>query len=189
MLALALACITLVARSAPGQIILSPSAAATNHTPTLAVSENATPATNQLQDARALAQKSEQIRTACINGRRRICGKVLQIVSEGLVVESGYTNLLRPELSRSWVAPGNVTSSLPPNLVEQNTPGSGCVGLVFVTDIPKKPAVKAYDYVMLEAYPAGQYVYTPVPTVKKTIRRFSVGLVTAVQLNLDAGDK
>jgi len=34
---------------------------------------------------------------ACIEGRRRICGKVLQIVPEGLVVESGYVGLLRPE--------------------------------------------------------------------------------------------
>lgn len=166
-----------------------PLAAATNAAPALAVSETATATTNQPQDARALAQKGEAIRTACINGRRRICGKVLQIVPEGLVVESGYTNLLRPELSHSWLAPGNVTSSLPPNLVEQNSPGAVCVGLVLVTDIPKRPAVKAYDYVIFQVYPAGQYDYVPVPTVKKIIRRFSVGLATAVQLNLAAGEK
>jgi hypothetical protein len=61
--------------------------------------------------------------------------------------------------------------------------------LVMVTDIPKKPAVKPYDYVILEAYPAGQYLYAPVPNVKKNIRRFSVGLLTAVKLNLDAARK
>ena len=168
---------------------LMPLAAATNAAPALAVPDTATTTTNQPQDARALVQKAEEIRTACINGRRRICGKVLQIVPEGLVVESGYTNLLRPELSHSWLAPGNVTSSLPPNLVEQNSPGAVCVGLVLVTDIPKRPVVKAYDYVIFQVYPAGQYDYVPVPAVKKIIRRFSVGLATAVQLNLAAGEK
>jgi hypothetical protein len=188
-LAFVLAMMAFIARPAMGQVMSSPSQTATNAAPALIVSDTTTIASNQLQDARLLGQKTEEIRTACISGRRRICGKVLQIVPEGLVVESGYTNLLRPELSHSWLAPGNVTSSLPPNLVEQNSPGAICIGLVLVTDIPKRPAVKAYDYVILQAYPAGQYNYVPVPTVKKTIRRFSVGLATAVQLNLAAGEK
>jgi hypothetical protein len=188
-LAFVLAMMAFIARPAMGQVMSSPSQTATNAAPALIVSVTTTIASNQLQDARLLGQKTEEIRTACISGRRRICGKVLQIVPEGLVVESGYTNLLRPELSHSWLAPGNVTSSLPPNLVEQNSPGAICIGLVLVTDIPKRPAVKAYDYVILQAYPAGQYNYLPVPTVKKTIRRFSVGLATAVQLNLAAGEK
>jgi hypothetical protein len=188
-LAFVLAMMAFIARPAMGQVMSSPSQTATNAAPALIVSVTTTIASNQLQDARLLGQKTEEIRTACISGRRRICGKVLQIVPEGLVVESGYTNLLRPELSHSWLAPGNVTSSLPPNLVEQNSPGAICIGLVLVTDIPKRPAVKAYDYVILQAYPAGQYNYVPVPTVKKTIRRFSVGLATAVQLNLAAGEK
>src|SRR5664279_4282929 len=186
-LALVLAVMVSIARPAMGQVM--PLAAATNAAPALAVSETATATTTQPRDARALAQKAEEIRTACINGRRRICGKVLQIVPEGLVVESGYTNLLRPELSHSWLAPGNVTSSLPPNLVEQNSPGAVCVGLVLVTDIPKRPVVKAYDYVIFQVYPAGQYDYMPVPALKKIIRRFSVGLATAVQLHLAAGEK
>ena len=186
-LALVLAVMVFIVPPAMGQLM--PLAAATNAAPALAVPDTATTTTNQPQDARALVQKAEEIRTACINGRRRICGKVLQIVPEGLVVESGYTNLLRPELSHSWLAPGNVTSSLPPNLVEQNSPGAVCVGLVLVTDIPKRPAVKAYDYVIFQVYPAGQYDYVPVPAVKKIIRRFSVGLATAVQLNLAAGEK
>ena len=154
----------------------------TAHAP--AVSPSPAPAAPSV-DAAAVA-RSEKIRAACIEGRRRICGKVLQILPEGLVVESGYVGLLRPELSRSWVAPGTVSVSLPPNLVEEKIPGSVCVGLVMVTDIPKKPAVHPYDYVILEAYPAGQHLYAPVPNVKKNIRRFSVGLLTAVKLNLDA---
>jgi len=161
------------------------SANATNHAGNApAVSQAPAPATPRT-DA-AMVARSEQIRAACIEGRRRICGKVLQILPEGLVVDSGYVGLLRPELTRSWVAPGTVSVTRPPNLVEEKIPGSVCVGLVMVTDIPKKPAVKPYDYVILEAYPAGQYLYAPVPNVKKNIRRFSVGLLTAVKLNLDA---
>jgi len=176
--------IALAALSASAQVILSSSAAATNHTPTLAK-----PATNQVQNNKALEDKSEQIRTVCINGRKRICGRVLEITSAGLVVDSGYLSLLRPELSRSWVAPSTVSAERPPNLIEAATPGSVCVGLVFLTDIPKKPAVKLYDYIIIEAYPAGEYVYAPVPDVKKTIRRFSGGLMTAVKLNLEAAEK
>lgn len=153
------------------------------------ISENSNSTTNQIQDARALAEKAEQIRAACVNGRRRVCGRVLQIVPAGLVVDSGYTDLLRPELSQSWVAPGTVSAGRPPNLVEEKIPGSVCVGLVFLTDVPKRPAVKAYDYVILEAYPAGQYVYAPVPDVAKTIRRFSAKLEGALQLNLAAAEK
>ena len=102
------------------------------------------------------------------------------------MVDSGYTNLLRPELSRSWVARGNVTASKPANLVEEDRPGAVCVGWVFVTDIPKKPKVELYDYVILEAYPAGTYLDQPVPNVTKTLRRFSVGLLTATRLRLEA---
>jgi len=157
--------------------------------PASTISSDANPGTNQIQDVRALAQKAEQIRAACVNGRRRICGQVLQVTPGGLVVDSGYTDLLRPELSRSWVAPNTVTTSRPANLVEENAPGSPCIGLVFLADIPKRPAVKIYDYVIIEAYPAGQFTYQPVPNVTKTIRKFSARLEGAVQLNLDAGKK
>jgi hypothetical protein len=133
----------------------------------------------------------EQIRTACIRGRRLVCGKVIEISPEGLVVESGYTNLLRAPLTQSWVAPANVSASRNPKTVELSDPGSVCVGLIFLTDIPKTPRVKQYDYVMIQAYPAGQYSYTSVPTVTKTIRKFSAGLETAVRLSgpANAGKK
>lgn len=154
--------------------------------PVSSISKDVNPGTNQIQDARALAQRAGQIRSACVNGRRRICGQVIQIVPGGLVVDSGYTDLLRPELSRSWVAPNTVSTSHPANLVEGKTPGTVCVGLVFLTDIPKRPAVKIYDYVIIEAYPAGQFTYQPVPNVTKPIRKFSAKLEGAVLLNLAA---
>jgi hypothetical protein len=130
---------------------------------------------------------SEQIRTDCINGRRLICGKVLKIVPDGLVVDSGYTDLLRQPLTRSWRASSTVTASRNSATLELQESGTPCIGLVFLTNIPKKPKVKIFDYVIIMGYPAGQYVYTPLPNVEKTIRKFSASLDAAIKLNLQAG--
>jgi hypothetical protein len=138
----------------------------------------------------SIVERVEQMRAACINGRRSICGRVLQILPDGLVVESGYTNLLRSPLNRSWLVPGTVTASRAPNLVEGNEPGAICVGLVVLTNLPKsrRAKAKAYDYVIIEAYPAGPYTYTSVGSLQRTVRRFSTSLEAAVKLNLQ-GDE
>jgi hypothetical protein len=134
--------------------------------------------------------RAEQIRTECIQGRRMICGKIMQILPDGLVVESGYPSLLRPEVDRSWLVPGTVIAARDPKLVEGRVAGEIAVGLVFLTDLPRsrgvKPKPKPYDYVVIQAYPAGQYTYTSVGTIQRTVRRFSCGLETAVNLNLKA---
>jgi hypothetical protein len=135
------------------------------------------------------AVRAEQIRNDCIQGRRLICGKVLKIVPDGLVVDSGYADLLRPPLTESWVVPGTVAAHRDPTVLELNEPGTPCIGLAFLMDIPKRQTVKPFDYVILMGYPAGQYVYAPAPNVKKTIRKFSAGLETAVKLNLETGNK
>ena len=129
-------------------------------------------------------EPSEAIRTRCIEGRRRVCGRVLQVTPSGLVVDSGYTGLLQPPLSQSWVTRANVVPARPPTLVEGAAADSIAVGLLFLTDLPRRPAVHPYDYVALIGYPAGQYDYAPAPGVTHTIRRFAGGLETAVRLNL-----
>ncbi len=118
----------------------------------------------------------------------RICGKVLQIVPAGLVVESGYTNLLNPEFSHSWLVPGDITASLSAKSCRRKFARCRVCGIGARDRHSERPAVKAYDYVIFRFIPAGQYNYAPVPGVKKTIRRFSVGLPTAVQLNHAAGE-
>jgi hypothetical protein len=133
--------------------------------------------------------RADRVRNACIEGRRYICGRVMQVTPEGLVVDSGFTSLLRPPVHTSWVVPANVSATRDPNAVEGRAPDSPCIGVVFVTDVPKRPAVKLYDYVVLHAYPAGQYLYTPVAPVQKNIRKFSAGLDTAVRLNLQQDGK
>lgn len=126
---------------------------------------------------------SEQWRAKCIAERRSIRGKILRIFPNGILVESGYTNLLRQPLTKSWLVPGTVTATLAENLVESREPGALCVGTIFVTDLPRgKP--KQYDYVILAGYPTGEFTYTSVGTVRKTVRRFSANLDKAVRTNL-----
>ena len=170
----------LVAPGAPAQTnqVVPPPPA-----PGLAIVTNAT-ALEAVERQRA--QRAEQLRAACLAGERHICGRVLQILPHGLVVESGYTNLLDPHYVQAWRVPG--TAAIPRHLapVEPDTPGAPCVGLVYVTDLPKRPAVKLYDYVTIRAYPAGRHDYAPVPGVSRTLRQFAVRLSTAVRLNLEA---
>jgi hypothetical protein len=138
-------------------------------------------------------QRAEQIRAECLQGRRLICGKILKVLPGGLVVDSGYPDLLRPPLNKSWLVPGSVSVARAANLVEGREPESVGVGVVFLTDVPKargaaaKP--KPYDYVILLGYPAGQYTYDSVGTVKKTVRRFSANLLKAVNVNLETAEK
>ena len=149
---------------------------------------NPQPGQQQTNQTSSVAERAEQVRASCILGRRSICGKVLKVLPDGLVIESGYTNLLRSPLDRSWLLPGTVTASRAPNLVESNEPDAVCVGLVFLSDLPKPRLAKArqYDYVIVQAFPAGQYTYTSVGDIHRTVRRFSSKLEAAVQFHLKA---
>jgi len=146
--------------------------------------------TNQVDYLRRV-QVAETVRTNCIQNRRIICGRIVKVLPEGLVVDSGYTSLMRHPLDRSWLIPGTVEAQREPNLIEKNEPDCVCVGLVLVTDAPKARRVKpkVFDYVVLDAFPTGRFAYNSVGTVQRTVRRFSASLPIAVRLNLDAGNK
>jgi hypothetical protein len=148
----------------------------------------------QTNQTPAIEERAEHIRAVCVQGRRLICGKILKVFPDGLVVESGFTNLMRAPLDRSWLVPGTATASRAPDLIEDREPGSMCAGVVFLTDIPKSrrsklQQPKQYDYVIIQGYPAGQYTYTSLGTIERTVRRFSVGLQTAINLCLEAETK
>ncbi len=85
----------------------------------------------------SLYQSIQQVRARCLQDSRMICGKIIRILPDGLVVESGYTDLLRPPLMNSWLVPGVVSATRTPNLVETRDPGSPAVGTVFLTDLPR----------------------------------------------------
>jgi hypothetical protein len=140
-------------------------------------------------EAAKVAQQTEQIRNRCIEGRRFIAGRVLQITPQGLVVDSGYSALLSAPFNHSWVVSRTAVVTRDTSAVEEKRPNAVCVGIVFLSNIPKRPAVKAYDYVMIHGYPAGEYVYSPVAGVEKTVRRFSASLEKAVQINLERASK
>lgn len=133
-------------------------------------------------------QVTEAVRANCIQGRRIICGRILKVLPGGLVVDSGYTRLMRHPLDRSWLIPSTVEAEREPNLVEKNEPDCACVGLVFLTDTPKSSRAKpkVLDYVVLHAFPTGHFTYNSVGTIQRTVRRFSGSLPIAVQLKLKA---
>lgn len=133
----------------------------------------------------AAMQVKEHLRAECIEGRRVICGKILRVFPNGLLIESGYTNLLREPLTKSWLAPGSVTASRATNFVESKEPGAICNGAVFLTDLPRgKP--HQYDFVIITGYPIGDFSYTSVGTIQKTVRSFSANLDKAVKEKYDA---
>jgi hypothetical protein len=146
---------------------------------------------NQIGENTAFAHEVEEARAACIQTRRRICGKIVRVLPEGLVVDSGYTNLMREPLTHSWLVPGTAEAIRPANLVEENQPGSVCVGLVFLRDIPKGAGVKpkVYDYVNMEAFPVGPHTYTSVGELQRTVRSFSSKLAKSVEWKLGEGKK
>jgi hypothetical protein len=132
----------------------------------------------------AVLQHVEELRARCINNRRVICGKILKILPDGIVVDSGYTNLIRAPLNQSWLIPGSALAERATNLVEVTAPGSICVGQVFLTDLPKPPrgmTPKVFDYVIVEGFPMGRYTYTSVGSVEHTVREFSTKVTTATR--------
>ena len=130
---------------------------------------------------------SEQWRARCIAERRSICGKILRVFPNGILVEGGYTNLARGTLTKSWLVPRSVIASRAPNLVETREPGAMCVGTIFLTDLPRgKP--HQYDYVIIVGFPTGEFTYTSVGAIQKTVRRFSVNLDKAVKTNVAAAE-
>jgi hypothetical protein len=147
------------------------------------------PASPDQAEQLKVARQEEQLRARCIEGRRYVAGRVLQVLPEGLVVDSGYSALLSAPFNHSWVLSGTVSLNRDTSAIEEKKPNALCIGIVFLSNIPKRPAVKAYDYVVLHGYPAGEYAYSPVPGVQKTVRRFSASLERAVQINMGRESK
>lgn len=132
----------------------------------------------------AIMQHVEELRGACIKNRRMICGKVLKILPDGIVVDSGYTNLMRAPLDRSWLISGTAAAERAADFVERTEPDAICLGQVFLTDLPKTPPntkLKVFDFVVLEGFPMGQYTYTSAANVPHTVRKFSTKVTTAVR--------
>jgi hypothetical protein len=161
-----------------------PAKAQTNRTPGTGPADSAA-------DEVARAQRIQGIRDACIQNRRRICGKILKVLPEGLVVDSGYTNLARAQTNHSWLIPGVVSGERATNVVEENQPGCFCFGLVFLDNPPpvKGAKPKLFDYVNIEAFPEGQFTYTSVGDVHRTVRKFSPKLAASVRWALDEADR
>lgn len=154
---------------------------ATNRITTLSPAERAA--------ALQKAQRAEKIRAACIEGRRYVAGRVMQVTTNGLAVDSGYASLLQPPFNQSWVVRSTASVEKDSHMVEENHPDAVCVGLVWLANTPKRPQLKLYDYVVIHAYPAGEQIYRPVPGVEKKLRRFSASLENAILTASDHCEK
>ncbi len=159
----------------------------TNSKPTALPDRPLTP--EERTKALARAQVAEKIRAECIEARRYVAGRVIEITPVGLVVESGYSALLQPPFNQSWVVHGNATVQADSPAPEEKHPDAVCRGQVYLTNTPRRPKVKPYDYVVIHAYPAGEEVYRPVPGVEKTLRRYSASLENAVKFELERREK
>ncbi len=132
----------------------------------------------------AVMQHVEELRAKCISNRRMICGKIIKILPEGIVVDSGYTNLVRAPLNQSWLIPGTAVAERATNYVEGAVPDSICAGQVYLIDLPRPPRgmkPKLFDYVVLEGFPMGNFTYISVGSVQHTVRQFSTKVTTAVR--------
>lgn len=139
---------------------------------------------NLTNENMAILQHAEELRAVCIQNRRIICGKILKVLPDGIVVDSGYTNLMRVPLNQSWLIPSTVVAGRATGLVEGREPDAICLGQVFLTDIPKLPPgtkLQTFDYVVLEGFPMGQYTYASVGDVRHTVRKFSTKVANAVR--------
>ena len=139
---------------------------------------------NVVGENMAVMQHAEELRAVAIQNRRIICGKILKMLPDGIVVDSGYTNLMRAPLNQSWLIPGTVEAGRAVNFVEESKPDSICLGQVFLTDLPKPPRGKkahVFDYVIIEGFPMGEYTYASVGDVKHTVRKFSTKVANAVR--------
>ena len=142
------------------------------------------PSVSSTNENMAVLQHVEELRARCISNRRIICGKILKILPEGIVVDSGYTNLMRAPLNQSWLIPGTAAAERATNFVEGAAPDSICAGQVYLIDLPKPPRgmkPKLFDYVILEGFPMGKYTYTSVGSVQHTVRQFSTKVTTAIR--------
>jgi hypothetical protein len=132
----------------------------------------------------AVMRRVEELRASCIKNRRIICGKIIKVLPDGIVVDSGYTNLMRAPLNRSWLIPGTVDVQRTNIFVESSEPDSICFGQVFLTDLPKAPPhtkLNVFDFVVLEGFPMGNYTYVSAANVQHTVRRFSTKVANAVR--------
>jgi hypothetical protein len=168
-------------------VVVIPVSAQTNQA---TLGTNVQSATNRAEML-ATAKHIEDIRADCIQQRRLICGKILKVLPEGLVVDSGYSSLMRESLSGSWLLPGTVVAARDTNAVESNQPDAICIGTVFLTDLPRAQGAKpkAFDYVKLEGFPMGQQTYTSVGDLKRTVRKYTCKVGNAVRWKFEEEEK
>ncbi len=118
--------------------------------------------------------KYNRLKAQLVQGSRRVDGKVLQKISEGLLVQSG-------ELSRKMQEyHEDVYGSRPGIIIEGNRPGAEALNLVLLQDYPD-PNMADEGHVDVIAYPVGLFSYDSVGKSQKTVRKFSCDIDAAIR--------
>jgi hypothetical protein len=128
----------------------------------------------QRQIAQAAAYARYQaIKAEVEQGNRRIEGKVLQKIPEGLLVDSGAAAIAIDEGMHNVSFAGGT-------LYEGTAPGVEALGLVLLQDYPD-PNIADEGHVDIIAYPVGLFTYDSVNKSSKTVRKFSCDLDKAIR--------
>ena len=130
-----------------------------------------------LQQRAAMAatqEKYNRLKARLVQGSRRVDGKILQKISDGLLVQSGdHGRALREYREDVYGARGGT-------MTEGNAPGAEALSLVLLQDYPD-PNMVDDGHVDVIAYPIGLYSYDSVGKSQKTVRKFSCNLDTAIR--------
>ena len=140
----------------------------------------------QTNQSLSMAQRVAEVRWDCIQNRRIICGKILKGAAgwAGRAQRIHQPDAAPVEFFMACARRGDGRSA--PQILSRTISRMPFASAwLFLTDLPKKPVARAYDYVNLTGFPTGQYTYTSVGDVQRTVRRFSAKLDKAVQWNLD----
>ena len=157
--------------------------------PTAPAQTNAPAAdSDSLTNRAASLELSEQMRAQCIAGRRSICGKDSADFSRRHPGRMQLHELGARDADKILARAGQCSRQPRGKSCREPRAGRACIGTVFLTDLPRgKP--HQYDYVIIAGYPTGEFTYTSVGTIQKTVRRFSANLDKAVKVNMEAAEK
>jgi hypothetical protein len=114
-------------------------------------------------------------------GSRTVSGKVLQKLSEGLLVDSGADFLAKVGDTSTTITRGAIFKRKTVAFTEVNEPRALCLGLCLLQDDPRYRSIVDGDYITVLAYPIGQYSYTAVSGGTKTVRKFTASLAKAIR--------
>ena len=128
----------------------------------------------RLAAANLKARQLEGLKAIFASKSRTVSGKIIQKIPEGLLVESGQSEIDQVgHTDVEFDRMGNMSTSTTATLQEGDTARSLCLGLVLLEDHPRYDQLVDDNVVVILAYPDGQFSYKSVGGGQKTVRKFT----------------